>query len=323
MRPDVLILGGGVIGLSAAHACAVRGARVTLVHDGAAGASAAAAGMLCPSFEAMQTGGRTLAALGQASLALWDDYAKTLADDPMDLGYERPGVIGVGYPPGALPGPDAPVPPGIEAGRAVLVAGEGQVDPRRLLPRLAAACRAANVRFVTCRAERLILDGELQAARGALMADGTRIEAGLTVAATGASGLVPGIGLERVRGRAFLVRNVLGLTRVIRSPGVYLAPKPGGTLYVGATEEEAGTSRAGQAATDGLWSEALWLAPALRDAEIAERFDGWRPRLPDELPLIGRHPAIGRLLLAMGHHRNGVLLAPLTARRIADEALGP
>ena len=95
------------------------------------------------------------------------------------------------------------------------------------------------------------------------------------------------------------------------------APKPGRTLYVGATEEEAETSRAGRAAADGLWSEALWLAPGLRDAEVLDRFEGLRPRLPSELPLIGPHPGIERLLLAVGHHRNGVLLAPLTAQRIA------
>ena len=316
---DVLVIGGGVIGLSVAHECARRGASVTLLSDGAPGASLAAAGMLCPAFEAMQTGGRALAGMGLASLGLWDAYAARLGDAGT-LGYERRGTVGVGYPPRALPGTPAPVPAGIEAGGAVLVAGEGQVDPRRLAGALARACGASGVRAARGRAARLTAEGAR--VTGAELAGGEVLSANATVAATGAGALVPGVRLTGVRGRAFLVRNTLGLDRVVRSPSVYLAPKPDGLLYVGATEEEAGASRDGPAAPDGLWSEACWLAPSLRGAGVLARFDGVRPRTEDELPMIGPHGALTGPVLALGHHRNGVLLAPLTAARAADAALG-
>ena len=319
--PDVLVVGGGVIGASVAHALAVRGAAVMLLADGAPGATMAAAGMLCPSFEAMQTGGRTLAAMGARSLALWDGFAWGLADDPARaLGYDRSGVIGVGFPPAKLSGAPVPVPEGLEAGRAVLVEGEGQVDPRLLLTALEAACARAGVRRVRGRAASLITEDDH--VRGTALMDGGVLRADRTVVASGAGALVPGLAMHAVRGRAFLVRNTPGLTRVVRSPSVYLAPKPNGTLYVGATEEEEGASRDGPAAPEGLWSEALWLAPSLRGAAVLARFDGLRPRTADELPVIGRHETLERLWVASGHHRNGVLLAPLTAQLIADDLLG-
>ena len=319
--PDILVIGGGVIGTSIAWRLAAGGASVTLLADGAPGATMAAAGMLCPSFEAMQTGGRTLAAMGARSLSLWDGFAAALADDPATaLGYDRSGVIGVGYPAAKLVGAQVPVPDGLAAGQAVLIEGEGQVDPRLLMTALTEACERAGVGRVRGRAASLLVtDG---AAAGAILAAGGVLRAGRTVVASGMGALVPGLGLHTVRGRAFLVRNTLGLTCVVRSPSVYLAPKPGGTLYVGATEEEEGASRDGPAAPEGLWSEALWLAPGLRGAEVLARFDGLRPRTADELPVIGRHETLERLWVASGHHRNGVLLAPLTAQLIADDLLG-
>ena len=319
-HPDVLVIGGGVIGLSVAWTLARDGADVTLLSDGAPGASAAAAGMLCPSFEAMQTGGRRLAAMGARSLALWDGFAEALdtSDPARALGYDRGGVIGVGYAPGAVRGRAVPAPDGIAAAEGVLVAGEGQVDPRLLLAALTDACARAGVTTVRGRAERLDLaDG---AAIGAALAGDRRVRAGRVVVAAGAGALSP-VPLVPVRGRAFLVRNVLRLTRVVRSPSVYLCPKADGALYVGATEEAAGAARDGPAAADGLMSEARWLAPALADADVLVRFDGMRAKTPSELPVIGPYPDVAGLVLAVGLHRNGVLLAPLAARMVAD-ALG-
>ena len=304
--PDLLVLGDGVVALSCALEAARAGASVRVLGEGRPGASAAAAGMLCPSFEALHEGGRALMAMGRESLALWDGFAASLAEDPArDLGYDRSGVLGSGFPPGLLPGRSADVPPGIEASGGVLVPGEGQVEAGRLLAALRAACEAAGVAFEAGRGS---VGGEGQVRRG----DGERLPAARVLLASGIGAGHPA--LFPVRGRAFLVRAPgLRLPRVVRTPTVYLCPKPGELVYVGATEEE----RESPAAPDGLWHEACWLAPTLKGTEVVAWFDGIRPATRDGLPIVGKDPERPGVLLALGHYRNGILLAPYTARRIA------
>ena len=314
---DVCVVGGGVIGGAIALAAADQGARVVQIADDGPAASQAAAGMLCPSFEAMHEGGRGLAALGAASLALWDGFAARLGDD---LDYRRGGALGVGYPPGMLRGQPAAVPPGIAASGAVLVPNEGQVDPRRVVGALTACCRAIGVvRRSAVVTQLREANGEIEIESAA--ADGEAISARRVVLATGATpGLAPSGLMRPVRGRAIRARLRAPLSLpgagVLRSPSVYLCEKGDGTLYVGATEEEQG-DRPGEAMLNGLWHEACWLVPALRDAERLGVFDGLRPTTVDGLPVVGPDPERGGVFLALGHHRNGVLLAPLTARRAA------
>ena len=315
---DVCVVGGGVIGGAIALAAADQGARVVQIADDGPAASQAAAGMLCPSFEAMHEGGRGLAALGAESLALWDAFAERLA---ADIDYRRGGALGVGYPPGLLIGAPVAVPPGVDAGDGTLVPNEGQVDPRRVLSALRARCAAAGVTHLR---ESVTDLHEVAGTVGGVTVAAAPILARRTVLATGAGASLvrPGL-LRAVRGRAFRVRpkRSLGLpgAGVLRSPSVYLCEKSDGTLYVGATEEEHG-ARAGQAMLDGLWHEACWLAPTLKDAERLGTYDGMRPMTEDGLPIIEPDPTREGLFLALGHHRNGVLLAPLTARRAATWA---
>ena len=317
---DVLVIGGGVTGLAAALACADGGARVVVLRGSRPPAALAAGGMLCPSFEAMHEGGRTLAALGADSLALWDAFAARVSEgDPTALDYRRGGALGVGYPPGLVGGRRCDVPAGIEAEGGVLVPGEGQVDPRRLMTALERCLRTASVRLSEGDAVTLLREGD--AVRGAVTTDGT-VRAARTVLATGASGGLAPPGLLRpVRGRAFAARLAPGDrldlpgAGVLRAPTVYLCEKADGTLYVGATEE----LRAADAVLDGLWHEACWLVPALARATRTGVFDGMRPGTDDGLPVL-REGAPG-LYLALGQHRNGVLLCPLAARRAAAWAL--
>ncbi|MBB4657760.1 NAD(P)/FAD-dependent oxidoreductase [Parvularcula dongshanensis] len=312
---DMAVAGGGVIGLGVALEAARRGARVVLVSDDGPRASAAAAGMLCPSFEALHFGGRALLKLGTDSLALWDGFAASLAEDPArDLDYRRDGVIALGFPPRALPGEPCTVPDGVEASRALLVPGEGQVDPRRLLPALERACEAAGMERRAGRVSGLV--GDAEQAQGVVLEGGESLRAATVVLATGAA---PREEAEMVplRGRALAVAGLPVMPeRTLRSPGVYLCPKADGTLYVGATEEE----RDMPAALDGVWHEASWLMPSLTKGRIVRRFDGVRPGTRDGLPIVRRSSRKKALILALGHHRNGVLLAPLTAKRVADLA---
>ena len=324
MSPDVLIVGGGVIGLSAALACADAGARVSVLSGDAPPASLAAGGMLCPSFEAAHEGGRALARLGLESLALWDGFAERVSDGaPRTLDYRRSGVLGVGYPPGFLRGEPVAAPACVEAGNAVLVPREGQVDPRRLLGRLDAALTERGVGRHAGSVDVLIeRNGRVEGAR----AGGRIVRAGRTILATGATspaafGLPPGLTVP-IRGRAFATR-LPGLpplpgSGVLRSPSVYVCQKADGTLYVGATEEV----RDGDAMLEGLWLEAGWLIPALRAAERLAVYDGVRPGTVDGLPVVEPDRSREGLFLALGHHRNGVLLAPLTAQRAAAWATG-
>ena len=322
-RADVLVIGGGVIGLAAALACADRGARVTVLRGVRPPSALAAAGMLCPSFEAMHEGGRALAAMGAESLALWDGFAARVSGgDPRALDYRRDGALGVGYPPGFLGGAPCDVPGGIEAAGGVLVPNEGQVDPRRLLLALARRLHEAGAAMVEANADGLMREGARVV--GAL-AGGEPTRADRTVLATGAAGQAGGLaptGLIRpLRGRAFGARLAPGDhlalpgAGVLRAPTTYLCQKADGSIYVGATEE----TRPADAVLDGLWHEACWLVPALRRAARVAVFDGVRPGTEDGLPVL-RAEAPG-LFLALGHHRNGVLLAPLTAARAADWAL--
>lgn len=111
----------------------------------------------------------------------------------------------------------------------------------------------------------------------------------------------------------------LPLRHIIWAADGYLVPKAGGFLYVGATEEDVGfrphTTRHGL-----VWLRrvASRLAPALRHAEVATSWAGLRPGSPDRLPILGRLPGWSNVTVATGHFRNGILLAPITAKLVTQ-----
>ncbi|WP_432509142.1 glycine oxidase ThiO [Kineococcus auxinigenes] len=346
---DVVVLGGGIVGTACAWRLAERGRRVVLADpDPGGGASRAAAGMLAPVSE-LHHGERELLALSLLAAEGFRRYAAEAgAAGGTGTGYRGCGTLVVALDAGdrarlaevrraqELLGLDVQALTGRECRRlepfldpsvsgGTLVRGDHQVDPRRLLNALRAAAAAHGVRTVPLRGEVLVEDGR---AAGARLGDGSAVRAPLVVLATGARAqehapVRPVKGqVARLRmpaGQHLLQRTVRG---VVRDRDVYLVPREDGELVVGATTEERGfdeTVTAG--AVHDLLRDAQALVPGTAELELVEVLARSRPGSPDNLPLIGFGEPPG-LLLAAGHHRNGVLLSGVTADAVAALAAG-
>ncbi|MFI9234741.1 glycine oxidase ThiO [Streptomyces sp. NPDC053079] len=352
---DVLVIGGGVIGLVTAWRAAQRGLR-TAVADPAPGGGAArvAAGMLAAVTE-LHYGEQTLLALNLASARRYPQFTAELEEaSGQDTGYRACGTLAValdaddrehlrelhalqqrsGLESQWLSGRECRrlepmLAPGVRGG--LRVDGDHQTDPRRLARALLTACERAGVVFHRSEAVRaLIAAGR---AAGAELADGTRVAAGQTVLAAGSlSGRLAGVPehvlppVRPVKGqilrlrvpashRPFLSRT---LRAVVRGGPVYLVPRENGELVVGATTEELGwdtTVTAG--GVYELLRDAHELVPGITELPLVETLAGLRPGSPDNAPLLGPTELPG-LLTATGHHRNGVLLTPVTGDVMAE-----
>ncbi|MFI0741260.1 glycine oxidase ThiO [Streptomyces sp. NPDC021100] len=352
---DVLVAGGGIIGLVTAWRAAQRGLR-TAVADPAPGGGAAlvAAGMLAAVTE-LHYGEQALLALNLASARRYPAFTAELEEaSGRDTGYRACGTLAValdaddrahlrelgafqrrcGLEAEWLTGRECRrlepmLAPGVQGG--LRVDGDHQTDPRRLAAALLTACERAGVTLHRAAVTRVLLDGDRAA--GAELADGQRIAAGQTVLAAGShSGRMAGLPdavlppVRPVKGqtlrlrvpeayRPFLSRTVRA---VVRGNPVYLVPRENGELVIGATTEELGwdtTVTAG--GVYELLRDAHELVPGLTELPLAETSAGLRPGSPDNAPLLGPTDLPG-LHLATGHHRNGVLLTPLTGDVMAE-----
>lgn len=344
-RLPVLILGGGLIGLAIAHQCARQGQAVTVLSRRRSEAAGfVAAGMLAPHAEGLR--GEQLA-LGQASQARIPAWVEQIeADSGLACGLRPSGIVAPfataaerdAYPTAAWGEPldraglEREVPgigPSWQAG--LLFAQDGQIDNRRRLMRaLERACAGLGVTFEE-GTEVLALErsaaGDLQGVR-LRRADGEEISmpADRAVLACGAwsARLLPQLPVFPVKGQMLSLQGPRqALRRVIFGPGTYLVGREDGLVVVGATSEpEAGFSEgltpAGQRQ---LEAGIAALLPQARQWPPMERWWGFRPCTPDEGPLLGESPVPG-LWLACGHHRNGVLLAAITAGLLADALAG-
>ncbi|WP_078621009.1 glycine oxidase ThiO [Streptomyces aurantiacus] len=346
---DVLVVGGGVIGLVTAWRAAQRGLAVTVVDpEPGGGAAQVAAGMLAAVTE-LHYGEQTLLGLNVASARRYPDFAAELTEaSDQDIGYRACGTLAV-----ALDSDDRAhlrdlhalqvrsgltsewlngrecrrlepmLAPGVRGG--LRVDGDHQVDPRRLAAALVVACERAGVRFTRAWAQALSVVRDR--ADGVVLADGTALPAGQTVLAGGSlSGRLAGVPEEvtapvrPVKGQVlrltvpeqyapFLSRTVRA---VVRGSHVYLVPRVSGELVVGATSEELGwdtTVTAG--GVYELLRDAHELVPGITELPLTETRAGLRPGSPDNAPLLGP-TALAGLHLATGHFRNGVLLTPVT-----------
>ena len=332
----VLILGGGLMGLAVAHRLAVQGEAVrVLSRRRSEAAGFVAAGMLAPHAEGLSG---DLLHLGQLSLEGVPAWVAAIeADSGMDCGLRPCGIVVPfrttaerdAYPTTRFGQPldrtalEREI-PGIGSSwqAGVLFAQDGQIDNRRRLMRaLERACVERGVQFEEgCEVEALergasgALSGvRLRDAEGAQR----RLAAERAVLCCGAwsARLLPELPIAPVKGQMLSLQGPRqALQRVIFGPGTYLVPREDGLLVVGATSEpEAGFAKG--LTPDGQRQLQAGLAALLPEASHwppMERWWGFRPHTPDEAPLLGEGPIPG-LWLAAGHHRNGVLLAAITA----------
>ncbi|MBI1777042.1 MAG: glycine oxidase ThiO [Proteobacteria bacterium] len=350
----VAILGGGIIGLAIGWRLAEAGAAVDIFERGTAGhgASWAAAGMLAAGVET-EPGEESLLPLARLSQELWPAFARGLeAASGMDVGLSEAGTLVVAFARDEAEqvrfsfelqrrqgvqlewlARDAALElephlnPRLAA--AYFSPGDGQVDNRLVVTALARAFRLAGGRLheeapveaidiEAGRASGVVVAGRLHPADWVVLAAGawSREIAGLPEPARPPVRPVKGQMLAlRMDKAAPLLRHV------VWAPRAYLVPRGDGRLLVGATVEERGfepslTAGGLLALLDGAW-RAL---PALEELPIQETWVGFRPGSPDDAPILGPSQIPG-LVLACGHHRSGILLAPITASLIATFVL--
>ncbi len=344
---DVAIIGGGIMGSAVALRLAQRGIGVTVIERGIPGAeaSSAAAGILGPQMEAEGPG--PLLELGLKSRALYPALAAELRElTGIDVGYDRSGVLMVAFDEAgeaalsarrawqlgrglrveSLSGEAARVrePALAPTVRAALAFNDdAQVVARELARAFSQAAAGAGARFLTGRyVRRVLIDN---GAVTGVELDGDVLTAGVVVVAAGSwSGLVEGAGVpvavvRPARGQLVSIETRPPLFRhVVSAPGGYLVPRRDGTVLAGSTVEMAGFRKE---VTVGGLATILTLArtviPALGDAPVTGSWSNFRPFTEDHLPVLGATGVRG-LVLATGHFRNGILLAPITAQAIAE-----
>ncbi len=353
-RVEVVVVGGGIIGLAVAWRASQRGMAVTVLERDAIGrgASHVAAGMLAPVAEVeFGDAGRRLLELGLRSAERWPSFAAELEDaGGTQLGLMRTGTLLVARDedearelerqlafrgslglrvtrlrPSEAREREPALAPTVRL--ALEAPDDHSVEPRLVLAALRRACASAGVRL---REHSPVARIELDAGRlsGVTLADGERVPARQLVIAAGAwsdriEGLPAGarVPVRPVKGQILRLRDPAGpglLRTVVRFQGGYLVPRADGRYVLGATVEERGfASRPTVGGVYELMRDAGELVPGISELEIEELSVGFRPGTPDNAPAVGPG-ALPGLTWATGHHRNGILLAPLTAEMVLD-----
>ena len=345
MDGDVIIVGGGIVGLSAARALAATGAKTVVIERARVGAEAstAAAGMVAPQAETAEdspllelalrgrdhhlalapaleaeTGlGVDLACRGLIELAFTDEDMRRL--EARRAWQTRRGLAAEALGPAEVRESEPNVNPAVCGG--LYIPGDRCVDNVRLVRALAASAVARGASIVTGRpVTGLVVEGGVVAGVKA----GTEVfRAPVVINAMGAwASLLEGDPLpppvEPVRGHIVAFDMVPALLRhVVCSPRGYLVPRADGRTLAGSTTERAGFDKIVTAAGLGtVLAIALEIAPILGDVRVADSWAGLRPGTPDGLPVIGPG-ALPGLFHAAGLYRNGILMGPLVGEIVA------
>jgi glycine oxidase len=367
---DVALVGGGIIGISAAFELAMRELRVVVLDQQECGreASWAAAGMLAPGSDDPHS--EALVPLMKQSLGLYPEFVGAIERaSRRSTDFARRGALEVffgvagaserdrfvreqerlGLSAKAISVPTArEMEPwlGPDASAVAWLPDEATVDPRLLVDAARAAaeargvdirsnCRVTKIRREGGRCIGVVAGGEEMSSREVVITAGcfsawhgeeiarcapTHPVRGQMIALRplANSGAEVGSDLASEK-RVGLERSNAGrkLRRVLRSVNGYLVPRSDGRILAGSTLENAGFEKiVTPAGLEKIIRAAVELAPALASAEIVETWAGLRPGTPDNLPILGRTNIEG-LIVATGHYRNGILLAPITAKLVA------
>ncbi len=344
---DALIVGGGIIGGSVAYELAKQKLRVAVVERQEPGleASWAAAGMLSGAPESRDA--IPLVALAKASLEIYAEYVAEVEElSGRKAGLRRDGTVmalflphverelstilavhhGLGFATEAIRVDDArrmeaSLNPAMHA--AAWLPYEGSVDSRALTEALLLAAKKRGVEIVVRPGGATALVMEKNHCTGVVAGEEKFFARNVILAAGCFSGTIPGI--ERyaptrpVRGQMVALKSEgVKLGRVVRSEKGYLVPQENGRILAGTTTEHAGfEKRVTPAGIQQILAAAVEIVPELAQASVVETWSGLRPDTPDHLPSLGPTDVDG-LLMATGHYRNGILLAPITARLMRE-----
>ena len=318
---DVIIAGAGIIGVSLALELRNRGAQVLVLDSGEPGseASSAAAGMLAPADPETPPALRPLAV---ESARMFPEYVRKLeAAARMQVDFRRLGTIAL------LEAASAPneyrklsaddlqrlEPSILPQGQSAFFVQEDSVDPCLLMQ---AALTAARNSGVEIRGHAEVKEIRSRDGEVVVLVEADQFAARFVVNCRGAWSGTP---VRPRKGQMLYVQPRTSVLRhVLRAPEVYVVPRSTGKLLIGATVEDVGYDKSVNSSTiQGLLSAAALYLPELLSSPITLSWAGLRPGTPDDLPIIGPTAARG-VFVASGHFRNGILLAPVTARIMAD-----
>lgn len=353
MNSQVLIIGGGVIGLSVARELHKSGARkVTVVDRGIVGqeASSAAAGMLAPNAETDETG--DFYRFSSESKNLYPNLARELFEETgIDVELDCSGTFNLAFSENdseelkkrfkwqndagivveqlsseEILKAEPFVSPLVRGG--LFFPNDWQVENRKLIAALRRYTELNKIELIeNTGIEELIVENcrvlGARAANLTLKADATVLCAGAWTSLVRFCELKFAFRVTPIRGQMIGFQlPQRPIEHVIYSPRGYIVPRADGRILAGATVEDVGFNKdVTEAAVKSLREMALEIAPLIANFDIKESWAGLRPFAEDGLPVIGEIDGVEGLRIATGHYRNGILLAPITARLISDSIL--